>query len=144
VVRGYRKADLAVELAGALSVLRAAGIDGRAEGQDGSALPEEVQAALGWVVREATTNVLRHSEARHCIIRLTVGEDASVVLSVDNDGVPEDADGSASGSGLSGLSERLAALDGTLDTESRAGGFRLTAGVPLPGPRPQLLEVASL
>ena len=144
VVRGYRKADLAVELAGALSVLRAAGIDGRAEGQDGSALPQEVQAALGWVVREATTNVLRHSEARHCIIRLTVGEDASVVLSVDNDGVPEDADGSASGSGLSGLSERLAALDGTLDTESRAGGFRLTAGVPLPGPRPQLLEVASL
>jgi len=88
--------------------------------------------------------VLRHSEARRCVIRLTVGVDASVVLSVDNDGVPEDNDGSASGSGLSGLGERLAALNGTLVTESRAGGFRLTAGVPLPGPSPQRLEVAAV
>ncbi|WP_034086718.1 sensor histidine kinase [Streptacidiphilus albus] len=143
VVRGYRKADLAVELAGALSVLRAAGIDGRAEGQDGSALPDEVQAALGWVVREATTNVLRHSEARHCTIRLTVGADASAVLSVDNDGVREHTADGTSGSGLNGLSERLAALNGTLATDSRTGDFRLTAEVPPPGPRTQQLEVAA-
>ena len=132
VVRGYRSADLAVELAGALSVLRAAGIDGRSEGDGGSALPSEVQAALGWVVREATTNVLRHSEARRCTIRLGTGEAA--VLSVDNDGVPERAGlpQDPSGSGLAGLRERLAVLGGTLRTETGAGGFRLTAAVPLP------------
>ncbi|MFE5097720.1 sensor histidine kinase [Streptomyces sp. NPDC056638] len=131
VVRGYRKADLAVELAGALSVLHAAGIDGTAEGDDGSALPPAVQSALGWVVREATTNVLRHSEARSCTIRLSTG--ASAVLSVDNDGVPEAAAGGTSG-GLNGLRERLAVLGGTLDAESRAGVFRLTAAVPLSRP----------
>ncbi|MFG2220915.1 MULTISPECIES: sensor histidine kinase [unclassified Streptomyces] len=132
VVRGYRKADLAVELAGALSVLHAAGIDGTAEGDDGSALPPDVQSALGWVVREATTNVLRHSEARSCTIRLSTG--ASAVLSVDNDGVPEAAAGGTSGSGLNGLRERLATLGGTLDTESLAGAFHLTAAVPLSRP----------
>ncbi|TDT98766.1 two-component system sensor histidine kinase DesK [Streptomyces sp. 846.5] len=141
VVRGYRGADLAVELAGALSVLRAAGIDGRAQGVGGGELPVQVQVALGWVVREATTNVLRHSEARSCTIRLTAGEAA--VLSVDNDGVPEaradgvSADGvgaDGSGSGLRGLAERLAVLGGSLDTESGSGVFRLTARVPLPGP----------
>ncbi|MFE2427323.1 sensor histidine kinase [Streptomyces sp. NPDC059373] len=130
VVRGYREADLAVELAGALSVLRAAGIDGQAEGDDGSALPPEIQAALGWVIREATTNVLRHSEARRCTIRLSVGP--SVVLAVENDGVPDPVPGGPggpTGSGLAGLRERLAALGGTLAAESRAGAFRLTAAV---------------
>ncbi|GGO84812.1 sensor histidine kinase [Wenjunlia tyrosinilytica] len=134
VVRGYRKADLAVELAGALSVLGAAGVDGRAEGDRGGSLPPQIQTALGWVIREATTNVLRHSEARRCTIHLALG--ASVVLTVENDGVPEPAGGSAergtAGSGLAGLRERLDALGGTLAAESKAGVFRLTVGVPLP------------
>ncbi|WP_035850981.1 sensor histidine kinase [Kitasatospora azatica] len=132
VVRGYRQADLSVELAGALSVLRAAGIDAEAEGEGGGALPPEVQAALGWVVREATTNVLRHSEARSCVIRL--GTDGAAVLSMHNDGVGPRGSDAASGSGLDGLRERLAALGGTLAVESGAGSFRLTAEVPLAGP----------
>jgi two-component system sensor histidine kinase DesK len=127
VVRGYRRADLAVELAGALSVLRAAGVDGRAEGDNGSALPPGVQAALAWVIREATTNVLRHSEARRCTIRLSVG--SSVVLAVENDGVPEPAGDGTGGSGLAGLRERLAAQGGTLTAEPGPGSFLLTATV---------------
>lgn len=127
VVRGYREADLAVELAGALSVLRAAGVDGRAEGDDGSTLPPRIQAALGWVIREATTNVLRHSEAQRCTIRLSVGD--GVVLAVENDGVPEPRGDEGGGSGLAGLRERLAALNGTLTAEPRPGGFRLTVTV---------------
>ena len=139
VVRGYRRADLAVELAGALSVLRAAGVEGRAEGDGGHTLPTEVQTALGWVIREATTNVLRHSEASHCTIRLSLGGPGTV-LSVENDGVPEPAADAGSapgaagsdGSGLAGLRERLAVLGGTLSAEPRPGSFRLTAEVPLP------------
>ncbi|MFF3766180.1 histidine kinase [Streptomyces sp. NPDC001922] len=88
VVRGYREADLDVELAGARSVLRAAGITCRVEGDDGSALAPGVQSALGWVVREAATNVLRHSDAGTCSIRLRVTEDATAVLVIENDGVP--------------------------------------------------------
>lgn len=135
VVRGYRKADMAVELAGALSVLRAAGVEGRAEvDDDAGGLPPGVQAVLGWVLREATTNVLRHSEAGHCTIRLAVG--ASAVLSVENDGVsdrPGGPSGLGAGSGLAGLRDRLIASGGTLAAEpSRDGVFRLTADIPLP------------
>jgi len=54
VVRGYREADLGVELAGAQGVLSAAGIACEVTGES-VGLPAEVQSALGWVVREATT-----------------------------------------------------------------------------------------
>ncbi|MHA6757735.1 sensor histidine kinase [Streptacidiphilus sp. PAMC 29251] len=148
VVRGYRRADLAVELAGALSVLRAAGVEARAEGdaegERGRALPTEVQEALGWVIREATTNVLRHSEAGRCTIRLALALGGSAVLTVENDGVPEAVLGGAAGaagaagsagSGLAGLRERLAALGGTLAVDAGPGVFRLTVRIPLPGRR---------
>ncbi|MEV7867141.1 histidine kinase [Streptomyces sp. NPDC088124] len=88
VVRGYREANLHSELEGARGVLEAAGIDcridgietiegglpngGRGGGQHGGmGLPTGVRSALGWVVREATTNVLRHGDPRRCTIRLS-------------------------------------------------------------------------
>ncbi|KFG72238.1 sensor histidine kinase [Streptomyces mutabilis] len=135
VVRGYREAALEVELTGARGVLSAAGIDSEVTGgTDG--LPAEVQSALGWVVREATTNVLRHGDAQKCAVAVRMSE-GRVVLTVENDGVPEvtgsaDAVGSG-GCGLAGLRERLAAVDGTLEAGSVGDGvFRLTAEVPLP------------
>lgn len=70
VVRGYREADLRTELTGAQSVLRAAGIECGIEGDSGAELPTPVQSALGRVVREAATNVLRHGDPRRCTIRL--------------------------------------------------------------------------
>ena len=90
VVRGYREADLRVELEGARGVLAAAGI-ACAMDPAGIELPGEVQSALGWVVREATTNVLRHGDARQCLISLRE-EDGAVLLVVENDGVREPAD----------------------------------------------------
>ncbi|MFD7897442.1 histidine kinase [Streptomyces sp. NPDC059743] len=173
VVRGYREADLYTELEGARGVLTAAGIDCLIEGADRlvggdsgrggtgglsgdsrSGLPAEVQSALGWVVREATTNVLRHGDARRCTVRLSESEEngqadadgREAVLVVENDGVPVDAmasaepirNGSNGGSGLAGLRERLAALDGTLDARHTGQGcFRLTARVPLPASGPE-------
>ncbi|WP_418957919.1 sensor histidine kinase [Streptomyces tritici] len=138
VVRGYREADLRVELEGARGVLAAAGIACAMEPGGGIELPGAVQSALGWVVREATTNVLRHGDAKQCRISLRE-EDGWVRLTVDNDGAPESASPAApvtGGSGLAGLRERLAAVDGTLDAGPRRGGrFRVTARIPLrPGP----------
>jgi two-component system sensor histidine kinase DesK len=143
VVRGYREADLRTELLGAQSVLRAAGIECEVAGDSGDALPAPIQSALGWVVREAATNVLRHGDPRQCTIRLRTSADA-VVLDVANDGAPRADDappGASPGSGLAGLRERLDVLDGSLDgspeTDSAGNGwFRLTATVPLPGTRP--------
>ncbi|MGR4881797.1 sensor histidine kinase [Streptomyces sp. LARHCF249] len=130
VVRGYREADLAVELEGARGVLSAAGMDCRVDFEAGRALPSEVQSALGWVVREATTNVLRHGDAQSCVIRLTAPDAGAVTLVVENDGAPECPAGPP-GSGLAGLRERLAVLDGTLQAGPVAGGrFRLRAEIP--------------
>jgi signal transduction histidine kinase len=128
LVRGYRTADLAGELAGARSVLRAAGAACTVTGEDdGAALPEQLQTALAWVVREAVTNVLRHSHATQCTIAVTVTE-REVELSVVNDGV--DPPGSAWGNGLTGLAERLATLDGRLRTGADGDRFVLTATLP--------------
>ncbi|MFI5637615.1 sensor histidine kinase [Streptomyces goshikiensis] len=133
VVRGYREADLAVELEGARGVLSAAGMDCLVEFEAGRSLPAEVQSALGWVVREATTNVLRHGDARTCLIRLTADDEGALTLLVENDGAPGAPSGPP-GSGLAGLRERLAVVDGTLRAGPVDGGrFRLLAEVP--GPR---------
>ncbi|MCX5387715.1 sensor histidine kinase [Streptomyces sp. NBC_00083] len=128
VVRGYREADLGVEIEGARGVLEAAGI-GCAYSGPADGLTVEAQSALGWVVREATTNVLRHGDARTVAIRLAVTEHTATLV-VENDGVPE-RPGGAPGSGLAGLRERLSALGGTLEAGPAGGGmFRLTAEVP--------------
>ncbi|MFJ4873056.1 sensor histidine kinase [Streptomyces sp. NPDC088757] len=142
VVRGYREADLRVELEGARGVLGAAGITCAVDAP-ALDLPPEVQSALGWVVRETTTNVLRHGDARRCAIVLRA-EPGAVLLTVENDGA-EERDGAAGataalsragrgpGSGLAGLRERLGAVDGTLDAgPSAPHSFRVTARVPLP------------
>lgn len=130
VVRGYREADLRVEMEGARGVLAAAGIACTVEWGEAE-LPGDVQSALGWVVREATTNVLRHGDARRCTISVRTADD-TVVLVVENDGVAEAGSGDAPGSGLAGLWERLSAVGGTLEAgPCRGGCFRLTARVPL-------------
>ncbi|MCZ2823346.1 MULTISPECIES: sensor histidine kinase [unclassified Modestobacter] len=130
VVRGYRRTDLTGELAGARSVLRAAGVGCTVRGEDGAGtLPEPVQAALGWVVLEAVTNVLRHSEAGQCTIALERGN-GEVRLTVSNDGVSGEA---ATGNGLTGLRERLSGAGGTLRAGRDGDRFTVTATVPTGG-----------
>ncbi|WP_070019921.1 sensor histidine kinase [Streptomyces nanshensis] len=134
VVRGYRDVDLATELQGARGILRAAGVDCRAD-NGGSRLPVPVQAALGWVVREGATNVLRHADATWCTV--WVGADSAggtALLVMENDGVrAASGAGGRKGSGLEGLRERLDGVGGTLRVErdEERGTFRLTAEVPL-------------
>ncbi|WP_091556252.1 sensor histidine kinase [Klenkia taihuensis] len=125
VVRGYRAVDLRSELAGARSVLRAAGIDCTVTGEDAQ-LSEEAQVVLGWVVREAVTNVLRHGSGGTCTIAVDAG-DREVSLTVTNTVA---GDVGAWGSGLTGLSERLAAAGGRLSAGRRDGDFVLVGEVP--------------
>ncbi|MFF9472770.1 sensor histidine kinase [Streptomyces roseolus] len=136
VVRGYREADLRVELEGARGVLDAAGIDCAVDAP-ALGLPGGVQSALGWVVRETTTNVLRHGDARRCAITLSRTAD-EVLLTVENDGAAvRDGAGAPgrTGSGLAGLRERLGAVGGTLEAGfTDPHSFRVTARVPLAVP----------
>jgi signal transduction histidine kinase len=129
VVRGYRRSDLPGELAGARSVLRAAGVSVTVTGEEAAvALPEPVQTALGWVVREAVTNVLRHSRAGWCTVELSAlgGE---TELQVANDGASGTAE--SWGNGLTGLAERLAATGGRLSARPDGDRFVLAATVPV-------------
>lgn len=127
VVRGYRVADLAAELAGARSVLRSAGVTVNVTGQDDvAAVPAPVQELLGWVVREAVTNVLRHSAADRCVIELRHRLEGFGLTVPDNGS----AQAVSWGHGLTGLAERLAAAGGQLEVVPGPAGFRVHAQVP--------------
>ncbi len=146
-VSGYRRPTLAVEVITARTSLEAAGIqledDPALMVRSGTFNPD-AEAALAWCLREAATNVIRHSGARNCRIRLTehAGE---ISLEVSDDGHGFEApgagvvpDASGGGTGLHGMSERLSAVGGRFSVSSagRDGrGFRLTATVPaVPAP----------
>lgn len=74
----------------------------------------DVRDTFGYVLREAVTNVLRHSGAKRVRVRL-----GDTWLEIEDDGT---ATGVVAGNGLRGLSERLAAVGGTLRTSARPGG----------------------
>ena len=130
VVKGYRRDSLQRELEGVQSVLVAAGV--RCEvATPAEALPAPVEEVLAWAVREAATNLLRHSSASRCRISMHRSDD-EVRLDVANDGAASPAPtDDIGGSGLTGLAERLAPLGGTLTAGHRADGeFVLTVLVP--------------
>jgi two-component system sensor histidine kinase DesK len=117
-VSGYRGVSIASELANARAALRSAGIEASLPGSV-DAVPSEYRELFGWVVREGVTNVLRHSRATHCEVRL-----GSSFVEVVDDG--RGATHGPAGSGLAGLRERVAASGLTMTADTRAeGGFRL-------------------
>jgi signal transduction histidine kinase len=82
-------------------------------------LPDPVEAAVYFVVAEAITNVARYARATHAVVSVTRDGDR-VRVEITDDGVGG-AD-PANGSGLRGLADRVAALDGRLDVDSPPGG----------------------
>ncbi|MFI7442318.1 sensor histidine kinase [Nonomuraea indica] len=86
VARGYRELSLAGETDRAVALLESAGVACQAHLAD-VPLPRRSEEALAWAVREAVTNVLRHSAATTCAISTSV-RDGSARLLVVNDGVP--------------------------------------------------------
>ena len=88
-VTGYRQPSLAAELAAARRMLASAGIDCRVDAPGSYDLPPEVDALLAWTVREGSTNIVRHSSARHAGITVAVtGASASAELTDDGAGPP--------------------------------------------------------
>jgi two-component system, NarL family, sensor histidine kinase DesK len=127
-VQGYRRLALAEALENARAALAAAGIDCELADID-VALPAEVDTVLAWAVREGTTNVIRHSRALHCAIRVHADED-SAAIEIEDDGSAAASTGR--GSGLSGLRERAQRARGELEAGARpGGGFLLRLTVPL-------------
>jgi two-component system sensor histidine kinase DesK len=120
-VAGYRVPKLEEELTRAQSALRSAGIAASYENLAGRLTASE-EAVLGWSLREAVTNVIRHSGARHCWIKLR-REAGGVQLEVTDDG--RQAGAVVAGSGLRGVRERAEAMGGDATAEATPEGFQL-------------------
>jgi two-component system, NarL family, sensor histidine kinase DesK len=129
-VAGYRRPSLDEELAGASEMLEAAGIACRIENEAG-VLPNAVEAVLAWAVREGTTNVIRHSRAGHCRIVLARDDEETYAEITDDGQGYQKENEEDSGSGISGLTERVATFAGFVEAGSLPdGGFRLRVGLP--------------
>lgn len=126
-VTGYRRPTLAAEISNARAALRAAGIGFLVEDGVG-ALPAEQETVLAWCLREAVTNVVRHSGAAKCeahlsrvdgTIRLDVADDGKGAVSLDG------------GSGLAGMRERVATVGGTVEVGPKGSrGLQVQVAVP--------------
>ncbi|NJP88940.1 hypothetical protein HCN51_05625 [Nonomuraea sp. FMUSA5-5] len=154
ITRDEHSVSLRTEIDGAAALLGAAGVDTRLDVADVPPLSGAAQSALAWAIREGTTNLLRHSDARTCTITLTRRQ-GTVRLEIVNDGahpapapaptgatgpsptppgteLSEAADPSPTpaGTGLAGLAERARAASGTWLTTVRDGLFTLSVEVP--------------
>ncbi|MEO6997504.1 MAG: histidine kinase [Terracoccus sp.] len=136
-VDDLRTSRLCTELGQARRALAAGGVEASVVGES-VALPPAVDEVFGWVVREGTANVLRHSEASRCGLRVS-REGESFALDMVDDGArkfdpaaPEP--GSRTG-GIDGLRARVTALGGRLDAGPSSMGFRLRATVPVASDR---------
>ncbi len=131
-VSGYRRPSLDEELSGSRAMLEAAGISCQVHNEAGL-LPNDTEAILTWAVREGVTNVVRHSRAKSCEIRLT-RDGGRVHAEVRDDGHghhTDRGDDTVGGSGLSGLAERVEASGGSFEAgPPPEGGFRLRVVLP--------------
>jgi two-component system sensor histidine kinase DesK len=149
-ISGYRRPTLAVEIITARAALASAGITAVDDADltllSGTFDPD-TEAALAWCLREAVTNVVRHSGAKNCylsltqragVMSLTVRDDGKGHSPADGCGAqPSPAGPAPHSSGLRGMSERLSAAGGGLEVRPDLHpGFSLIATVPAAMPRP--------
>jgi two-component system sensor histidine kinase DesK len=129
---GYSSISLAREAGSAASLLSAACIKPQVS-IDCGVLEDRVDAVLAIVLREAVTNVLRHSSARNCAI-LANQDNKMITLKVINDGVAQPLKPGTGGHGLHNLARRLKVIGGELSTGgSHDDQFSLLATVPAQG-----------
>ncbi|MBF9135452.1 hypothetical protein I0C86_42120 [Plantactinospora sp. S1510] len=126
-VHGCRTVDLRDQLTATAQVLRSSGVRCTVDQPD-EEVPLEAASQLVPVLREASTNLLRHSRANWCRIELR-RDGGRIRMTVSNDGVgPAEPDRHSFG--LRGLAERLTDADGTLRTTHDDGVFTVEATVP--------------
>lgn len=129
-IRGYRAGSLAEEFARARSTLETAGVRVEAEVMEQRSGSTRLSAAqetvLALVVREAVTNIVRHSRAQNCRICF---EQITGHYRVE---IADDGRGGSKheGNGLRGMRERVEALNGTMVRDS-SQGTRLTVTIPV-------------
>jgi two-component system, NarL family, sensor histidine kinase DesK len=122
---GVRGISLPGEIAAARAALAAANVEAQLPGA-ADEVPTRLRELFAWTIREAVTNIVRHSKAAHAEVRLSPD---SVEVVDDGVGAPPAA---ADGQGLRGLRRRAEALGGRLTAGDREDtpGFRVRVEVP--------------
>ena len=127
-VAGARASTLVEQLASSRDSLRAADIELKVAGEPNALSPVQAITA-SWILREATTNVLRHARARTVWVLMAPGR---LVVEDDGDGVGGGADlggGAVEGNGIRGMRERAAAAGAAFSLGAAGGtGARADAG----------------
>lgn len=124
-VTGYRAGGLAAELSKTRNTLGSAGVQLLTKVDSVDLFPTESDL-LCFVLREATTNILRHAHATEC--RVEISKDRQVSLTIDDDGVGKQ---SGDGNGIEGMRDRLRHAHGNLTIlGSPLGGMRVLAELP--------------
>ncbi len=116
-VAGLKVQSLFEEIAAASQALESAGIDLQREGNawpDLDSIPAVNQAVFAWVIREATTNIIRHAAARRATIKL---DRSSLTITDNGVGISPEA----AGHGLEGLKARVEQVGGTLSIVGKRG-----------------------
>jgi two-component system, NarL family, sensor histidine kinase DesK len=133
VAHGYREVSLETEVMNAIGLFRAAGVHCRTEPVPWEEIPPRTSRLLALLVREATTNMLRHSAATDAAITFTTsGDDVRLIMRNDR---PLDGSGD-DGHGLTSLAERFAEAGGRLRWAGDTDHFELDASLPLRRPLP--------
>jgi two-component system sensor histidine kinase DesK len=126
-LRGYSSYKISDEIQRAKLTLASAGISTESDTVDLSMSPAQ-ESVVALIMREAVTNVVRHSHAKNCRLRLA-SENGACVLSVEDDGR---GGIQVEGNGLRGMRERIEALGGRLVRDT-ASGTKLKFEFPLTG-----------
>jgi two-component system sensor histidine kinase DesK len=136
---GYRRPSLSAEIGNARTALRAAGTVLSVEDTLGRVALDQ-DAVLAWCLREGVTNVLKHSGASKCTVKLW-RDDGMASLEIADDG--RGAGSFDGGNGLIGLRERVELAGGRFDVASAPnGGLRLKVALPAGMAAPSELPVA--
>lgn len=128
VVGGYRKVALADEIDSAARILKSAGVQATVPDASPS-LDEDTEKLLGLLVREATTNLIRHADPTAADLSI-VEVDAEITVTVTNNGAPEP--GGEHGNGLAMLKDRFTEAGGTVEHAYDGDRFVLKGTVPKP------------
>lgn len=127
-IRGYRVNSIETEFSRAKATLQTAGVTVNTETSNLTLNPVQ-ESVIALVVREAVTNVVRHADARNCLLRLA-SSNGHCLLEIQDDGRGGEP---VEGNGMRGMRERVEALGGSIERDTRHG-TRLTIRIPVNSP----------
>lgn len=115
-LKGYRAAGLDAEIAQARATLETAGVKVQASSNRLDLSPAQ-EGVLALVIREAVTNILRHSQATECSLRLMQANGTCTLEVADNGCGSSDLEGE----GIKGMRQRVVTLGGSLQRKTSPG-----------------------